>query len=91
MNQIGYDLMYALHPSATAKTVYTWLLIDVEMSLRPSGSEDVMHKFSINRFILTSLSFEESDKDTFLCVLPSVCLPISDQSLVFHVLAPPST
>jgi len=46
MNQIGYDLMYALHPSVTANAVYTWLLIDVEMSLRASGSEDVMYKFN---------------------------------------------
>jgi len=38
--------MYALHPSATAKAVHTWLLIDVKMSLRAPGSEEVMYKLN---------------------------------------------
>lgn len=49
MVQIGYDLLYTLHPSGTAEAVHTWLLIDVKMSLRASWSEEVMLKFNGQR------------------------------------------
>ena len=46
--------MYALHPSATAEAVQTWLLIDVKMS-RASWSEEVIVKFN-NQQVYTHIA-----------------------------------